>query len=56
MIKPRPSFQKCLKCGEKFLARPKSDALNPLDFICSRCKGERSGLLEFLSRIFKFKN
>ncbi len=40
MIKPIPNF-KMYKMWQKFLAKPKSDALNTLDFICSDCKGEK---------------
>ncbi|HEB9992855.1 TPA: hypothetical protein RZL97_000172 [Campylobacter jejuni] len=39
-----------------FLAKPKSDALNTLDFICSDCKGEKSGFLSSLFEIFKPKH
>lgn len=56
MIKPIPKFQKCIKCGKNFLAKPKSDALSPLDFICRDCKGEKSGILSSLFEIFKPKH
>ncbi|TQR33135.1 hypothetical protein DMB92_04040 [Campylobacter sp. MIT 99-7217] len=45
MIKPRPFLKKCLNCKKLFLCSPKSDVLNPADFICPSCRGEK-GLLE----------
>ncbi|RTK00221.1 hypothetical protein C3H36_03600 [Campylobacter jejuni] len=59
MLKPFPSFKKCIKCGKSFLAKPKSDALNALDFICFVCKYKEynlSYLLRNLTRNFKIKN
>lgn len=40
-IQPQPRRLKCQKCGYFKVVRPKSDALNPADFVqgCPKCGG-----------------
>lgn len=42
MIAPKPFKQKCPKCGFSKIVKPKSDAINPMDYIniCPKCKSE----------------
>lgn len=42
MIQPKSFKYKCTKCGYSKIVKPKSDALNPLDFIstCSKCNSQ----------------
>lgn len=40
MIKPQPFKYQCSQCGYSKIVAPKSDVLNPLDFIdlCPKCQ------------------
>lgn len=40
MIAPEPFKFKCSECGYSKVVKPKSDVLNPMDFmnICPKCK------------------
>ncbi len=42
MIQPQPFKYKCKDCGYSKIIKPKSDALNPMDFIniCPKCKSK----------------
>ncbi len=55
MIQPQPFKFICLKCGHSKIVKPKSDVINPLDFIntCPKCKSamERKEL-SFLDKMF----
>jgi len=54
MIQPQPFKFVCPKCGYSKVVKPKSDVVNPLDFIntCPKCKSamERKelGLLDMI--------
>jgi len=55
MIKPQPFKYKCLHCGYSKIIKPKSDVLNPLDFIneCPKCKSKMDKVeLNMLEKIF----
>ncbi|MEA3498000.1 MAG: hypothetical protein U9R16_02960 [Campylobacterota bacterium] len=42
MIAPKPFKHKCSECGHTKIVKPKSDVLNPTDWIkiCPKCKAE----------------
>jgi len=42
MIAPKPFKFKCKQCGYSKIVKPKSDVLNPLDFIstCPKCNNQ----------------
>ena len=42
MIVPKPFKLKCNQCGYSKIVKPKSDVLNPLDFIstCPKCNNQ----------------
>ena len=55
MIAPRPFKYKCPKCGYSKIVKPKSDALNPLDYIseCPKCKSKMDRVeLNTVEKIF----
>lgn len=54
MIAPKPFKYKCQKCGYSKVVKPKSDVLNPIDFIstCPKCNNQMDKIeLDFLSKI-----
>jgi len=55
MIKPRAFKYKCKNCGFSKIVQPKSDVLNPLDFLneCPKCKNKMDKVeLNILEKIF----
>ena len=62
-VAPRPFKVTCPKCNYSKVVRPKSDALNPMDWIntCPKCDAKMdreilSGISKFLDDFFtKFK-
>ncbi len=42
MIKPPPFKYKCPKCGYSKIVRPKSDVINPMEWMsrCPKCKSK----------------
>jgi len=42
MVKPQPFKYKCSNCGYSKILQPKSDVLNPMDFMneCPKCKNK----------------
>ena len=42
MIKPPPFKSKCPKCGYSKIVRPKSDVINPMEWMsrCPKCKSK----------------
>ena len=55
MVQPKPFKYKCPLCGYSKVVRPKSDVLNPADFIniCPKCKTEMKKVeLSLLDKIF----
>jgi len=55
MIAPKPFKFKCKQCGYSKIIKPKSDALNPLDFIrtCPKCNNQMERTeLNVLEKIF----
>lgn len=55
MIAPKPFKYKCPQCGYSKVVKPKSDALNPVDFvdICPKCKAKMERInLNFIDKIF----
>ncbi|MEA1954710.1 MAG: hypothetical protein U9O24_10000 [Campylobacterota bacterium] len=61
MIKPNPFRYKCPKCDYSKTIRPKSDVLDPRDFMntCPKCgttmdKISLNEIEKFLGKIFKF--
>ena len=55
MIQPKSFKYKCTKCGYSKTVKPKSDALNPLDFIneCPKYKSKMDKIkLNILEKIF----
>jgi transcription elongation factor Elf1 len=57
MIAPQPFKFVCPKCGYTKVVKPKSDALNPMDFMstCPKCTAKMDKkLLGFLDKLFKY--
>ena len=57
MIPPKPFKYKCNECGYSKLVKPKSDAIDPRDFIktCPKCKNEMDKVaLNALDKILIF--
>ncbi len=55
MIKPQPFKYQCPQCGYSKIVKPKSDALNPVDWInsCPKCKTHMNKMkLNLLEKIF----
>lgn len=55
MIKQQPFKLVCPKCGHTKVVKPKSDVVNPLDFIntCPKCKSKMEKKeLSFIDKIF----
>jgi Zn-finger nucleic acid-binding protein len=55
MIAPQPFKFVCPKCGHTNVVKPKSDVLNPTDFIdiCPKCKTKMDKKpLGFLDKLF----
>lgn len=55
MIAPKPFKFKCSECGYSKIIKPKSDVLNPLDFIseCPKCKSKMGRVkLNMIEKIF----
>ena len=42
MIAPKPFKYKCPQCGYSKVVKPKSDVLNPMDYLnsCPKCKSQ----------------
>jgi len=60
LIAPQPFKWKCTKCGYSKIVKPKSDVMNPMDFIrtCPKCESqmdreELSGISKLFIEVFK---
>jgi Zn finger protein HypA/HybF involved in hydrogenase expression len=60
MVAPKPYKLICEKCNYSKIIKPKSDVLNPMDFIttCPKCKAimereELTGISKLFAEVFK---
>jgi DNA-directed RNA polymerase subunit RPC12/RpoP len=57
MVAPQPFKYKCPKCNYSKIIKPKSDVLNPIDFIdiCPKCGSKMNPVnLSIIDKFFNF--
>lgn len=57
MVAPQPFKYKCQKCNYSKIVKPKSDVLNPIDYIdtCPKCGSKMNQVnLSIIDKLFSF--